>query len=207
MPLRTYRVQLLLAKPKGELYPVTLNTIYNGEKFMKMTLASLILVLMSAPAFAGTASYTAAENFAVPSATADAECTQLSSMLSQISTPELNVSVEQNCVMSQRHSKFVVILTRVLVDAASWGVNEIACKKDHQGLSCGENDAYLSLRAHLVVSDTSGAPFQGKPVSMSASDCQTYAAALSELTLSSKQAKLTATCNDGMLQTSLSVTQ
>jgi hypothetical protein len=174
---------------------------------MKMTIASVLLVFLSSQAFAGSRTFLAGENFDMSSSTADADCLGIVSVLSQISTSDVSISIDDNCLLNKHHNKAVRILARVLSDIGSWGVNEVACKIDNHGAGCGDSSDYLSLQATIVVPKSKASSYQGNPVPMIASDCQFYASALSQLWLSSKKAKLDATCTDGTLQTNFIISK
>jgi hypothetical protein len=175
--------------------------------FMKIKFALLLLVLSSSLAFAGNPSFSTGQNFLTTAPNADAECTGIASVLSQISNPNLSISIDDNCSLNKHHNKFVRIFTRVISDIGSWGVAEIACKTEKYGPGCGDKFDYLSLQATATVPASDETSFQGTPVAMNDSDCLFYSNALSQLPWSSGNVKLSATCSDGMLYTTFDISQ
>jgi hypothetical protein len=172
---------------------------------MKIKFTSLLLILTSSLAFAGTRGFSTGQNFLTTSPDADAECTGIASVLSQISNANLSVSIDDNCSLNKHHNKFIRIFTRVISDIGSWGLAEIACKTEKYGPGCGDKFDYLSLQASVTVPASDENSFPGTPVAMNASDCQFYSNALSQLLWTSDKVKLNATCSDGMLYTTFDI--
>ena len=159
---------------------------------MKNLLLSLVVVAMSVPALAGSHDYLTYAKYASLS-----DCANVTNLLKQISSPELQVKVTQSCKL-HKNNKALNVVGRVVVAVGTWGVSEAACAVEHD---CGNSGDYYEVEATLRAA--TGKASSGQPLAMAPADCEYYSKALNGVRFYAKTGRLQSSCSNGVFAAAL----